>query len=235
MIVMMDLWKISKQKSRKIKKVKKKEEEEEEENKIQDKLNKKMRVFLIMWLQQIVIYNAHYVLHLAITNSNIASILDLKPSIVKATSIKYALVSLINPRMHSQQQVNNFKSMKRILDNNLTYFFENFLTSKERAYIWEDLSRLRSNGIKMNEMKFLKFNLFFENNDEFKKFYSFMDLNYYIGNVLEWEMSLMKYTNKEYSKQTITVFDAVQSSLCLVPLWNWKNLGLWKIFNKNFM
>ena len=93
--------------------------------------------------------------------------------------------------------------MKRILDNNLTYFFENFLTSKERAYIWEDLSRLRSNGIKMNEMKFLKFNLFFENNDEFKKFYSFMDLNYYIGNVLEWEMSLMKHTNKEYSKQTI--------------------------------
>ena len=62
-----------------------------------------MKVFLIMWLRQIVIYNTHYVLHLAITNSTIASILDLKPSIVKAKSIKYALVSLINPRMHSQQ------------------------------------------------------------------------------------------------------------------------------------
>ena len=118
-----------------VKKDEESKKKEEEENKIQEELNKKMRVFLIMWLRQIVIYNTHYVLHLAITNSNIASILDLKPSIVKATSIKYALVSLINPRMHSQQQVNNFKSMKRILDNNLTYFFENFLTSKERAYI----------------------------------------------------------------------------------------------------
>ena len=25
-----------------------------------------------------------------------------------------------------------------------------------------------------------------------------------------------------------TVFDTVQSSLCLVPQWIWKNLGLWK-------
>ena len=33
-----------------------------------------------------------------------------------------------------------------------------------------------------------------------------------------------------------TVFDAVQSPpLCLVPpLWNWKNLGLWKNFQQNF-
>ena len=176
---------------------------EDEELKQQEELNKKMRVFLIMWLRQIVIYNTHYVLHLAVTNSNIASILDVKPSIVKATSIKYALVSLMNPRMQSQQQVNNFKSMKRILDNNLTYFFENFLSSKERAYVCEDLAKLRENGNKMNEMKYLKFNQFFESNDEFKKFYSFMDLNYYISNVLELEISLMKHTNKDYWKETI--------------------------------
>lgn len=108
---------------------------EEEDQKQQEDLNKKMRMFLIMWLRQIVIYDTHYVLHLAVINSNIGSILDLKPSIVKATSIKYALVSLLNPRMQAQQQVNNFKSMKRILDNNLTYFFENFLSAKERAYV----------------------------------------------------------------------------------------------------
>ena len=29
-----------------------------------------------------------------------------------------------------------------------------------------------------------------------------------------------------------TVFDPVQSPLCLVPLWIWKNLGLWKKFQQ---
>lgn len=100
-----------------------------------DEIRRKMEVFMILWLRQIVIYNTHYVLHLAVTNSNLSSILDVRPSIVKATSIKYALVSLMNPRMQSLQQVNNFKSMKRILDNNVTYFFQNFISTKERALI----------------------------------------------------------------------------------------------------
>lgn len=52
-------------------------------------------------------------------------------------------------------------------------------------------------------MKYLNFNQFFESNEEFKKFYSFMDMNYYIGNVLEFEISLMKHSNKDYSKETI--------------------------------
>lgn len=30
-----------------------------------------------------------------------------------------------------------------------------------------------------------------------------MDLNYYIGNVLEIELSLIKHTNKDYSKSTL--------------------------------
>ena len=37
------------------------------------------------------------------------------------------------------------------------------------------------------------------------------------------------------NERKITVFDAVQSPLCLVPLWILKNLGLWKNFDKKFM
>ena len=45
------------------------------------------------------------------------------------------------------------------------------------------------------------------------------------------ELFIFAHSNqKEILEFINTVFDAVQSPLCLVPLWNWKNLGLWKNF-----
>ena len=41
-----------------------------------------------------------------------------------------------------------------------------------------------------------------------------------------------KFAQISGGKPINTVFDAVQSPLCLVPLWNWKNLGLWKNFQQ---
>jgi hypothetical protein len=182
---------------------KKKMQVEEEEKNAKEKSQRKLDQFMILWLRQIVIYNTHYVLHLAMTNSNMTSLLDVRPSIVKATNIRYALISLMNPRLQSLQQVNNFKSMKRVLDNIITYFFQNFLTPLERSKIIEDLQKIQTGTINIRSCKHLKFNQFFESEEEFKKFCSFMDMKYYIGNVCEFELSLIKHTNKDYSSETL--------------------------------
>lgn len=154
-----------------------------EKQKQKREMSRKFNVFMILWLRQIVVYNTYFVFHLKLTDSYMDSILDIRPSIVKATSIKYALVSLLNPRMRSAKQLRNINSMRRILDNNLTYFFENFLSCKERALACRDLNNLRINHMKINQLKYLNLQPFFESNKEFKKFYSFMDLDYYIENV----------------------------------------------------
>ena len=174
-----------------------------EKQKQKREMSKKFNVFMILWLRQIVVYNTYFVFHLKLTDSYMDSILDIRPSIVKATSIKYALVSLLNPRMRSAKQLRNINSMRRILDNNLTYFFENFLSWKERALACRDLNNLIINHMKINQLKYLNLQPFFESNKEFKKFYSFMDLDYYIENVWDHEFTLMKHSNKDYSKQTI--------------------------------
>jgi len=158
---------------------------------------------MILWLRQIVIYNTHYVLHLAVTNLNMMSILDVRPSIVKATSIKYSLVSLMNPRLQTIQQLNNFKSMKRVLDNIVTYFFQNFFSVRERAMVVEDLHKYKNSMVKINYLKNLNFKGFFESDEEFKKFCSFMDMNYYISNVCDFELGLIKHSNKDYSPETL--------------------------------
>lgn len=125
------------------------EEKKEEVKTTPDDKKKKMKQFLVLWFRQIVIYNTYYVLHLSMTNHNMTSILDVKPSIVKATNIKYALTSLMNPRLQSYQQVNNFKSMKRILDNIVTYFFQNFLSVEQRYLVSEDLREISHNNNKI--------------------------------------------------------------------------------------
>ena len=129
----------------KIKKEEKKEEIKfiEEEQKQRDEMKRKTNVFMILWLRQIVIYNTYYVFHQKLTDLYIDSILDIRPSIVKATSIKYALISLLNPRLRSAKQLQNLNNMRRILDNNLTYFFENFLSCNERSLICKDFHDLK--------------------------------------------------------------------------------------------
>ena len=67
----------------------------------------------------------------------------------------------------------------------------------------EDLQKVRNNLSKIENLKNLKIAEFFESNEEFIKFCSFMDLNYYIGNVAELELSLICHTNKDYSATTL--------------------------------
>lgn len=182
---------------------KQKQKLEEEAKAKSDETQRKLDQFMILWLRQIVIYNTHYVLHLAVTNLNMMSILDVRPSIVKATSIKYSLVSLMNPRLQTIQQLNNFKSMKRVLDNIVTYFFQNFFSVRERAMVVEDLHKYKNSMVKINYLKNLNFKGFFESDEEFKKFCSFMDMNYYISNVCDFELGLIKHSNKDYSPETL--------------------------------
>jgi len=141
--------------------MKEKQQMNKDYQKSSEEFKKKMNQFLILWLRQIVIYNTHYVLHLSMTTHNLVSILDVKPSIVKATNIKYALLSLMNPRLQSYHQVNNFKSMKRILDNIVTYFFQNFLTVKERGLISEDLKKISINQTRLSHCQSLNIKEFF--------------------------------------------------------------------------
>jgi hypothetical protein len=183
--------------------MKQKKKKEEESQKSQETLLRKMDEFLILWMRQIVIYNTHFVLHLALTSNNVASILDIKPSIVKATNIKYALTSLMNPRLQSYQQVNNFKSMKRILDSIVTYFFQNFISVKERGLIMDDLKKIMKDPSKMRHCKYLDFGEFFESEEEFKHFYDFMDMNYYTSNVKDFELSLIQHSNQDYDQSTL--------------------------------
>jgi len=149
---------------------KEKKKKEEEFMKQEESLRRKMEMFLILWLRQIVIYNTHYVLYLAYANGNMSNIIDVRPSIVKAASIKYALVSLMNPRLQAFQQVNNFKSMKRILDKIVTHFFKTFISTKEKSMIIDEIQKVRNNMIKIESLKTLDFVKFFEGNEEFKKF-----------------------------------------------------------------
>ena len=149
-----------------------KEKKRKEEERIKRDEEQKIRIeeFLIIWLRQVIIYNTHFVLNHALTNQNMMDLLDVRPSIIKATSIKYSLVSLINPRLQALQQVNNFKSMKRVIDNIATYFFHNFVSTSERAMVAEDLAKVRNNLVKMESLKHLNFKKFFESNQEFKEF-----------------------------------------------------------------
>ena len=181
-----------------------KEKKRKEEERIKRNEEQKIRIeeFMIIWLRQVIIYNTHFILNTALANQNMMSILDVRPSIIKATSIKYSLVSLINPRLQALQQVNNFKSMKRVIDNIATYFFQNFISTSERAMITEDLAKVHNNLMKMESLKHLNFKNFFESNQEFKEFCSFMDLNYYISNICELELSLIYHTNKNSSQST---------------------------------
>ena len=183
--------------------LKEKRKKMEEYEKSSEELRRKMKQFLTLWLRQIVIYSTHYVLHLSMTNHNMTSLLDVKPSIVKATNIKYALLSLMNPRLQSFHQVNNFKSMKRILDNIVTYFFQNFMTVKERGLVSYDLSKLSMSANRLSVCKNIDFNDFFDSEEEFKKFYEYMDMSYYIANVREYDLSLLKQDNKDYTPATI--------------------------------
>jgi hypothetical protein len=190
-----------------------KKNEEERTNNAENQ-QKRFDEFLILWLRQIVIYNTHYVLHLAMANQNMMSTLDVKPSIVKASNIKYALLSLMYPRLQAFHQVNNFKSMKRILDNIVSYFFQNFMSLKERGMVIEDLKKVLNNPMKMSQCKYLRFTDHFESNEEFKHFYEFMDMSYYISNVCEFELSLVGHSNSDYSQSTLArVYDVFKNGV----------------------
>jgi len=50
----------------------------------------------------------------------------------------------MNPNLISQEMVQNFKSVSRITENVITYYFENFLSTHERGIIAKELGNLRN-------------------------------------------------------------------------------------------
>jgi hypothetical protein len=53
--------------------------------------------------------------------------------------------------------VGNFKSLKRVMENITSYFFENFLTVAQRGIIAKELGNMRNEGNTINSLHYLDF------------------------------------------------------------------------------
>lgn len=51
---------------------------------------------------------------------------------------------IMNPNLISGEMVGNFKSSNRVIENVITYYFENFLSAYERSIVSKELSHLKS-------------------------------------------------------------------------------------------
>lgn len=47
---------------------------------------------------------------------------------------------IMNPSLISSDMINNFKSLNRIIENVITYYFENFLSAQERSIVSKEFS-----------------------------------------------------------------------------------------------
>lgn len=74
-------------------------------------------------------------MRLSYENSDITSLIDLRPSLINTLPINIAVEHILNPRISSTELMKKFLNMDRILENVTTYFFENFLNLAERTII----------------------------------------------------------------------------------------------------
>lgn len=177
------------------------EKEEEKERELQAKI--KIDQFLTLWLQYIVIYNSHFVFHENLINKQVSQLIDIQPSIIKSKSIPQSLVTLINPRISSVNMVGNFKSLKRVMENITSYFFENFLTVAQRGIIAKELGNMRNEGNTINSLHYLDFEQFFRSQKQFASFWKFMNMEFYVDNTRKHELSQAYHSNREYDNETV--------------------------------
>lgn len=76
--------------------------------------------------------------------THIRSLVDLRPSIIKTRPLNEAIEVIMNPRMSSGEILKKFNNMQRILENVITYMFENILNIQEREAIVKDLKKIQS-------------------------------------------------------------------------------------------
>jgi len=83
----------------------------------------------------------------------------------------------MNPSLISSDMVNNFKSLNRILENVITYYFENFLSAHERSIVSRELLMLKpDSNNKFDNLKYINIKKYFKNEKRFATFYKVMGL-----------------------------------------------------------
>mmetsp|Transcript_30159 Transcript_30159/g.29468 ORF Transcript_30159/g.29468 Transcript_30159/m.29468 type:complete len:118 (+) Transcript_30159:799-1152(+) len=85
------------------------------------------------------------------------------------------------------------QNMFRILENVTSYYFEQFLSMKERKNIVDSLVHTKDSEFRRNVAPYIL--TFFENEKKFGKFAQFMDLKTFIQYLKEHELSLVYHTH----------------------------------------
>lgn len=85
--------------------------------------------------------------------TQIRSLIDLRPSIIKTRPWTEAIEIIMNPRLISGDMLKKFNNMHRILENVTTYCFENFLNLQEREIIVNDLKKIQQVVSIINTLK----------------------------------------------------------------------------------
>ena len=127
--------------------------------------------------------------------------IDIRPSIISSNSIPEALVALINPRLSSNLVVNNFKSMKRVIENVTIYYCDMFLNISDRGVMTRDLEQMRKGHV--NKMDVLDTKRFFNSPKAVVKYCKYMNLQYYVDNTSKHELARASHTEGDCSEEAI--------------------------------
>mmetsp|Transcript_35240 Transcript_35240/g.26286 ORF Transcript_35240/g.26286 Transcript_35240/m.26286 type:complete len:94 (-) Transcript_35240:1464-1745(-) len=86
-----------------------------------------------------VAYNTSFILKSSSQELNMQNLINIRPTIVQERSIKEVACSLINQRLNFHELLKKMQNMFRILENVTSYYFEQFLSMKERKMLVENL------------------------------------------------------------------------------------------------
>ena len=88
----------------------------------------------------------------------------------------------MNPSLISSDMINNFKSLNRIIENVITYYFENFLSAQERSIVSKEFSQLKHENCRFDNLKYMNLKKYFMNEKRFIAFSKSMGLDKFIEN-----------------------------------------------------
>jgi len=98
-----------------------------------------VKEFVTLWLRYVITFSTHYIIKTSYEKSQIASLIDVRPSIINSRRFDEVVQAILNPRLKSKELMKKFQNMHRILDNVCTYYFETFLSMHEREIIAGDI------------------------------------------------------------------------------------------------
>lgn len=119
---------------------------------------------------------------------------------------------IMNPNLVSAEMVGNFKSSNWVIENVITYYFENFLSAYERSIVSKELSHLKSENYRLENLKYLNLKNYFSSQKQFLSFSKALSLEKFIENTKINELRQAYSTNKEYDENTIEWVNHIYNS-----------------------